>query len=212
MPAWPSPDPDRIAAITAAGPTLAGLMAMSPVRGADLLQDADAAIDLLFPAGALLCAGWSRRKFATRPRAGWRGELSSMPLMVPSPMVSLWGRTQDGRRSQHTLAATGPRRFLVVEFDGVAPDSQAALVFHLGTLAPLVAVLHSGGKSLHAWFPCAGVAEAHTERFFRHAVALGADPATWGRSQFVRVPNGRREDGRPQPILFLDPANLSEAK
>ena len=44
MQTWPSPDLDRIAALTAAGPTLAELMAMSPVRGADLPAGADAAI------------------------------------------------------------------------------------------------------------------------------------------------------------------------
>jgi hypothetical protein len=41
-------------------------------------------------------------------------------------------------------------------------------------------------------------------RFFRYAVSLGADPATWTRSQFVRVPDGTRDNGRRQTVFFLN--------
>jgi hypothetical protein len=34
-------------------------------------------------------------------------------------------------------------------------------------------------------------------------VTLGADPATWTRSQFVRMPDGTRENGQRQTIFFL---------
>ena len=212
MAKWPTLDTTRIAAITAAGPDLAGLRKVSPLKDSGLPSDAEVAIDLLFPGDPLLCVGRSSRKFATRKRADWRGELSAMQLLVPSPMTSVWGWAKKGKPSQHTLSNTGPRRFLVVEFDEASADHQAALIVHLATLAPLVMVLHSGGKSLHGWFLCGDTDGQRIERFFRYAVSLGADPATWSRSQFVRLPNGVREDGRHQPVLYLNPAPLAEAQ
>jgi hypothetical protein len=104
----------------------------------------------------------------------------------------------------HTLANTGPRRFLICEFDHGHADEHAALLLHLGRFAPLVCVVHSGGKSLHGWFLVAGQLGDQVERFFRYAVSLGADRATWTRSQFVRMPDGTRENGRRQTIYFLN--------
>jgi hypothetical protein len=212
MAKWPPLDTTRIAALTAAGPDLAGLQELSPLKSGELPTDAETAIDLLFPGNPLLCVGRSSRKFATRKRADWRGELSAMQLLVPSPMTSVWGRTKKGTPSQHTLSNTGLRRFLVVEVDEASADHQAALLLHLATLAPLVMALHSGGKSLHGWFLCGNTDEQRIERFFRYAVSLGADHATWSRCQFVRVPNGVRADGRAQPVMFFNRAPLSEAR
>ena len=119
-------------------------------------------------------------------------------------MCAVSGLTKDGRPSRHTLANTGPRRFLVCEFDTGAADDHASLLLHLATLAPLVCAVHSGGKSLHGWFYVHGQPEAKVERFFRYAVALGADPATWTRSQFVRMPDGTRDNGKRQTIFFVN--------
>jgi hypothetical protein len=43
-------------------------------------------------------------------------------------------------------------------------------------------------------------------RFVRFAVSLGADPATWSRVQWVRMPDGIRDNGNPQRILYFNPA------
>ncbi len=108
--------------------------------------------------------------------------------------------------SAHTLDNTGPRRFLVTEFDSGTLDDHAALLLHLAAYDPLVLAVHSGGKSLHGWFFCAGEPEEKLERFMRYAVSLGADPATWTRSQFVRMPDGRRDNGKRQAIHFFNPS------
>jgi hypothetical protein len=102
------------------------------------------------------------------------------------------------------LSNTGPRRFLICEFDQGAADAHAALLLHLGQFAPLVCAVHSGGKSLHGWYFVAGQPDAKVEKFFRYAVSLGADRATWTRSQFVRMPDGTRDNGRRQTIYFLN--------
>ena len=190
--------------ITRCGGGLADLWELSEPRLENDGVHAEAIIDRLFPGNPLLCCGWSSRKFDTRPREDWRGELAGMALIVPSPMTSVLGQTRDGRVSRHTLANTGARRFLVCEFDSGTVDEQAALLLHLATLAPLVCAVHSGGKSLHGWFLVDGKREFTVLHFFRYAVSLGADPATWTRSQFVRMPDGTRDDGKRQPVYFLN--------
>ena len=40
--------------------------------------------------------------------------------------------------------------------------------------------------------------------FMEEAVRLGGDPKTWLKSQFVRLPNGQREDGTIQRVEFFD--------
>ena len=115
------------------------------------------------------------------------------------------GRTKEGRESEHTLENTGPRRFLVVEFDKGTADDHAARLWHLAGYAPLVLVVHSGGKSLHGWFYCQKQPESALRKFMAYAVSLGADRATWTRSQFVRLPAGQRDTGARQSVFYFDP-------
>jgi hypothetical protein len=132
-------------------------------------------------------------------REDWRGQMSALALIVPSPMSAVTGLTKDGKESKHTLANTGARHFLICEFDTGTADEHAALLLHLGTFAPLVCAVHSGNKSLHGWFYVHGQPDAKIEKFFRYAVSLGADRATWTRSQFVRMPDGTRDNGERPP-------------
>jgi hypothetical protein len=89
--------------------------------------------------------------------------------------------------SAHTLANTGAHKYLVTEFDSGTGDEQSALIWHLKTFAPLAMVFSSGGKSLHSWWNCEGIAEDKLVRFMHYAVSLGADAATCNCSQFVRL-------------------------
>jgi len=118
------------------------------------------------------------------------------------------GRTKEGKESAHALEATGSRRFLVIEFDRGGVDEHATLLLHLAARAPLAIVVHSGNKSLHGWFYCAGQAEERLERFMRYAVSLGADRATWTPSQFVRMPDGTRDNEKRQTVYFFHPEVL----
>src|SRR5215207_6125672 len=91
------------------------LWEFSPIRFDDDESHTEEIIDHLFPDNPLLCCGESKSKFATQPREDWRGKLASQQLVVPSPMIALTGLTQDGKKSAHSLANTGARRYLVVE-------------------------------------------------------------------------------------------------
>jgi hypothetical protein len=203
-PKWPAVNNEQREAIIREGGGLADLWDLSPVRIEDNAARTEAIIDRLFPGNPLLCCGWSKSKFDTKPRADWRGELAALQFIVPSPMAAVTGSTRDGRESKHTLDNTGPRRFLVVEFDSGTTDAHAALLIHLAGYAPLVCAVHSGNKSLHGWFFVQGQADEKVLRFFRYAAALGADSATWSRSQFVRVPDGQRDNGGRQTVYYLN--------
>jgi hypothetical protein len=224
MDRWLIRDFELIGAVADMGSDLVDLWEASPVRLKSNEPNTDKVIDLLFPGNPLLCCGWTRHRFDTRPRTHWY-KLQDLQFIVPSPMAAPRGLTQQNKLSAHALSNTGARRFLIVEFDFDASNSSeearllerlasegqdvrdlcAALLLHLAQKAPLTLAVHSGGKSLHGWFYCAGVPEEKVRRFFRYAVSLGADRATWGPSQFARMPDGLRQNGRRQTVYFFNP-------
>ena len=134
--------------------------------------------------------------------------MHTLPLLVPSPMSSVYGRTDEGTGpwSEHTLANTGPRQYLVIEFDfaefsddgketplaswirawaqsGITiQDACAALLMHLAKRAPLLLIVFSGGKSLHGWFPCLGAGELTLHAWMVDAVNGPARPLGLGAS------------------------------
>lgn len=204
-PPWPSLNLEQRDAILEEGGGLVDLWEASPIRIDENKPRTEEIIDALFPGNPLICCGANMADFATQPREDWRGELGSLQLIVPSPMIARTGLTQEGNESEHTLEATDSRRFLVVEFDTGGIDEHAALLRHLAEYAPMVIAVHSGKKSLHGWFYCFGQPEARLGAFMRHAVTLGADKATWSRSQFVRMPDGTRNNGNRQAVYFFSP-------
>ena len=199
---WSPPFPHSISEVVKAGPSLRELISRSP-QPVQFGQSSgtEAYIDALFAGNPWLCVGKANWDFYTARRDWWKGKLNDHALIVPSPMCSQEGRTKEGHMSYHTEANTGPRRFLVVEFDSGTLDQQAAVIYHLAHYAPLALVVFSGSKSAHSWFFCEGQSEDKLTRFFDYATSLGADPKTWSRSQFVRMPDGSRSDGKTSDAL-----------
>jgi hypothetical protein len=205
---WPSVNIEQREAIITNGRGLVDLWEISPIRFEDNASHTEDIIDQLFPGNPLLCCGKSNSEFDTKPREQWRGEFPGLQLIVPNVMSAITGITRNGRKSKHSLVNTGNRCFLIIEFDLGTADEHAALLLHLAERAPLALAVHSGAKSLHGWFYCKGQAEARLECFMRYAVSLGADRATWTRSQFVRMPDGVRENGQRQVVYFFNPGVL----
>ena len=209
MSKWPKENQEQRAAILRDNGGLADLWELSPIRIMDDAAHTEEIIDRLFPGNPLLCCGKSSSEFDTRPHEDWRGDLSQLQLIVPSPMSAPLGQKKNPKpdenpMSAHTLDNTAPRRFLICEFDTGTADEHAAILIHLAGFAPLVCAVHSGNRSLHGWFLVAGQLDAKVEKFFRYAVSLGADRATWTRSQFVRMPDGTRDSGNRQTVYFLN--------
>jgi hypothetical protein len=200
---------EQIEAIAAHGAGVVDLWEESPVRlDGDTPQTA-AALPILFPGDPLLCAG-SKFDFFTDALSVFMDRAHGLEQIVPSPMKAKHGMTKAGKRSEHSLEATGPRRFIVIEGDQIdgkpiPKDTQAAILLHLAERAPLALVVDSGGKSLHGWFFCQGADEHKLKRFFAYAVSLGADAGLWTRNQFARMPDGTRDNGKRQSILYFNP-------
>jgi hypothetical protein len=124
-------------------------------------------------------------------------------------MTARTGKTLDGRTSAHSLANTGPRRYLVIEQDRGTIDEQAAILLHLAReQAPMVIAVHSGKRSIHGWFACHTRSEEQLRAWMWTTVSLGADPALWTRSQFTRMPDGMRENRKRQRVYFFNPAAI----
>jgi hypothetical protein len=208
-PRWPIVNEIARQAILRGEPfSVTELKACSPAIGERLT--AGEIVGSLFPGDPLLCCGASNAVFATAKWSEWQldNELPRLSLIVPSAMSAKEGLTKEGRVSAHTLANTGPRHYLVIEQDEGTLDEQAAILTHLARKAPLVLAVHSGGKSIHGWFQALGYSEEQLKEFMRYAVSLGADRATWTRSQFVRMPGGTRENGKRQEILHFNQSKL----
>ena len=203
-PSWPGHNRIDAERIARRGGGLEELKKSSPLQ----CESASDALQQLFEDDPLVCCGLSSSEFATQPLSSWTN-LPQLQFVVPSPMISKWGETQAGKRSQHTLKNTGPRHYLVVEFDEGTHDTHASLIQHLALRMPLCMAVLSGGKSLHSWFDVRVKSEDAIKRFFQLACQLGADPATWTRSQFVRMPNGRRANGNRQQVIHFNPPNYA---
>ena len=237
-PRWAARDYGKILEIVARGPKVEQIKQRSPRKFENEVDQAETVIDALFPGNPLVCVGRSAYEFQTRPREEWRGFLDQMQFVVPSPMTAQVGKTKGGKSSEHALDNTGERAFLVIEFDFKNREEDdcrnnveeqwvlrsarewgmdildicAALHSELAKYRPLALIVHSGSKSLHGWYPCRGETDEALASFMRYAVSIGADPATWTRSQFVRIPGGRRNNGKKQEVLYFRPELLEVAK
>lgn len=192
-PKWSAYDPVAASQVVAISEvrTLAELKSRSaPIPDG---SGVDYFIDCLFPGNPLLCAAKEDGSdFLTFRREEARNDLDDATFIVPSPMSAPHGMKVDGSgMSAHTLDNTGPRKYLVVEFDqGENLDHQAAVIGHLMGYAPLSCVSFSGSKSLHAFFHVEKHSQREVIRFFKYAVKLGADDQMWTRCQFARLPGG----------------------
>jgi hypothetical protein len=231
-------DLEEIFSIAEQGPRLAEYRETSPLRLSSLGARHTECILRQWSNNAQeddpwICFG-STSRFWTRRLSTCRRILSAHEQIVPSPMLARSGRTADGHLSEHSLAGTGERLFLIVEFDfahltprgeptiwvplldrceaaGITVlDLNAALIAHLGKERPLWMTVYSGGKSLQAWFPCRGEPEEELQRWFNDkARTIGACHSTWCKSQFVRMPDGTRaQNNARQLIEFFNPEVL----
>jgi len=142
-------------------------------------------------------------------------ELSKYPqdppqFIVPASMKGLSGFNKEGKPSIRCNDNVLNRKCIIVEFDNATLEKQAALIDHLAQFAPLFMAVHSGNKSIHAWFVCVEEKEADLLDFMRYAVKVGADRSMWTKSQLTRMPNGMRDTGEKQEVLIHRPFEAKE--
>lgn len=165
-------------------------------------------LSFLFKEEDLVCMGDERHTVQTLPWAYWRPQLEEGKLpqyLVPNPMTGAQGPTKAGKLSPRALTNSTPpeaRKVSVIEFDRGTLEEQGRLLHALELLFPLLAVVFSGGKSLHGWFTH-HPGDPPPEALWSAALALGADPSLLLTNQMCRFPGGTREGGRIQSLLWV---------
>ena len=162
---------------------------------------------LIFDEDELVCSG-SVSSFKTLSMGVWRNEELGEQV-VPNPSRVRIGTNMNGNPSAHCRDATGERKYIVVESDdeSIRLDDKASLIRFLRDQvgAELRMVVHSGGKSLHAWFCSSGDPQIDWH-FMQLACRLGADPRMWLPEQLARTPNAvRSKNQQVQKCLYIDP-------
>lgn len=129
--------------------------------------------------------------------------------VILNPLTGKQGHTKDGKLSYRADSCVEQFRFAVVEFDGIPLEQQ--IQFWAGAPLPIVALVSSGGKSIHGWIriDAANVDEwtlRVESNLFAILRAIGADPACKNEARLSRMPGHfRAETQNWQRLLYLDP-------
>jgi hypothetical protein len=148
----------------------------------------------LFRPGELVCTGPDSESAIIRSLEECLADAHLQQFIVVNPMRGRRSVNQEGNPSVRCQNNVRLRRHLVVEFDDltVTKAQQAQLIARLSRFVPLVLVVDSGGKSLHAWFQVDQIGVRDQARFFAVACLLGADKSRWDTSGWLRMPGGLR--------------------
>jgi hypothetical protein len=140
---------------------------------------------------------------------------STEPLIIINPLNGIPAPTKNGNKT--TLRGDGnvaDFRFCLVEFDNLNREDQ--LRFWSAAKLPIVALIDSGGKSIHAWLEVSKLSKVATSEqwateikgrlYDRILTPLGVDGACSNPSRLSRLPGHyRAEKGRYQRLLWLAP-------
>jgi hypothetical protein len=179
--------------------------------GTDTGYTARDILPCLFYPEELVCVGPDASSAIIRPLPATLADAEFMQFIVPNPMRGRSALNYRGRLSPRCQNNTGPRRYLVLEFDGptLTKPIQAVLLSRMAQLAPLILVVDSGGKSLHGWFRVDQFGLRDQARLFATGCLLGCDPTRWDLCGWLRMPGGlRRVEGVPsvrQRVVYLAP-------
>jgi hypothetical protein len=222
---WPDPDDDAVVKFAELRPkTVQDAVDASPHRAPDhpldVLRELHGADD-----DALLCLGEKPDgPFFTRTFGEWerrRSEIPRMQMVVPNLMRERRAINFEGNQSmrcRNNSCGFGGQRFVVLELDikpdapaavrlGMAPpDICATLILRAVNLRKLRMVVHSMGKSLHAWIDVRGLSQDDINGFFRTWCRFYGDRRGSLPEQQFRLPQGYRADkAAVQRVLYFNP-------
>ena len=157
-----------------------------------------------------------------------------LEFIIPNPLRGEPGLTKDGKPSFRADSCVARFRFAVLEFDStpeplrepnapvVAWPMQSQATFWAGALRfhwPIAALIHSGGKSIHAWLAvdvadtAQWTSKIEQELFARFLVPIGVDPSCKNEARLSRLPgHNRREKDCWQRILYFNPSATGDIK
>ena len=136
------------------------------------------------------------------------------PHIIPNPMTGKEGTTKDGKPSFRSDNTVKTYRFCVVEFDDLNREDQ--LRFWSAARLPVVALIDSGGKSIHSWLRVSKLAQVETfdqwttqikgRLYDQILTPLGVDGACSNPARLSRLPGHYRTEKQAyQRLLWLSP-------
>ena len=190
----------------------AELWELSPVRiNWEPAEDARNLLEILYAPDDVLFIG-DRFDRGVKTVREWLADpnLTKHPHIIPNPLTGQQGSTKDGKSSLRADDCVKDFRFAVIEFDDMPREDQIG--FWLSIHLPVVALIDSGGKSIHGWIRTDAPDRAAWERYvegkiFPMLTEIGCDPSCRNEARLSRLPGHFREEKkRIQRILYLDPA------
>ena len=133
--------------------------------------------------------------------------------LICNPLSGQQGQTKTSKPSYRADSCVEQFRFAVIEFDAMPREQQ--IRFWAGVPLRVVALVDSGGKSIHGWVRIdAANADAWSRRvedkLFALLTPVGADGACKNEARLSRMPGHfRAEKKRWQRLLYLNPAGGS---
>lgn len=174
-------------------------------------------LDALYMPDDLLFTGELYDTDTIRTVAEWleyfRNGGKAGPHIIPNPLTGTLGpkKSGDGETLRGDLTVK-EYRYCVVEFDDLSREDQ--IRFWSAARLPIVALIDSGGKSIHAWLQVSKLAEVKTpeqwettikQRLYdRLLIPLGVDKACSNPARLSRLPGHfRQEKQAMQRLLWL---------
>ncbi|MGD0236946.1 MAG: hypothetical protein ABSC55_20735 [Syntrophorhabdales bacterium] len=157
-----------------------------------------------------------------RTRDEWIDHLknggATAPFTITNPMTGKEGRAKDGTPSFRCDDTVKMYRYAMAEFDTLSREDQ--IRFWSAAKLPIVALIDSGGKSIHAWFDVSKLAKVETPEqwsteikgrlYDRLLVPMGIDAACSNPARLSRLPGHYREEKQAwQRLLWLSPEGRS---
>lgn len=189
-------------------------MSPVPIPSEPSAKDAQVVLGALWQDDEVLYLGDTYDKNVATVRE-WREKFQAgqpiPPHVIPNPVKPEGGLTLEGKPSFRCDDAVASFRYAVAEMDDMPKADQLRFWWGFES-APIVALIDSGGKSIHAWLrvDCpdrvAWERDVEQKLFPRVLIPLGCDPACRNESRLSRMPGHYRSDMKAwQRLLYLNP-------
>ena len=132
------------------------------------------------------------------------------PHIIPNTLKNFPAERTDGKPSERCDNSVSEMRFTMAEFDDWEINDQ--LAFWAAIDLPIAALIHSGGKSVHAWIRVDVSSRREWDMvvkdqlYLQRLIPLGVDPSCKNPARLSRMPGYfRAENNCWQRLLYLQP-------
>jgi hypothetical protein len=187
------------------------------------VNDAILILKTLFKPDEKVFIGDRHNTDTIRPVGEWINDLNNggttVPFIIINPLNGIPAPTKSGDKT--TLrgdANVATYRYCMAEFDTLSREDQ--IRFWAAVKLPIVCLIDSGGKSIHAWIDVQKLATVETleqwqteiknRLYDQILIPLGVDAACSNPARLSRLPGHYREEKQAwQRLLWLSPEGRS---